>query len=190
MPGKKGHILLGVTGSIAAVKAPILVRLLLDRGYEVDCVLTPSAERFVTPLSLATLIRKKVYTDLFGEEAYQMPHLDLAKKTNLLVIAPATATMLGRLARGLGEDLISLTYLTTTSPTFIAPAMHDTMWLHPANQENVEILKKRGVSFLGPVEGKLADQNQAIGRMAEPEEIVKAIENLLARSKATKQSHL
>ncbi len=173
------HIVLGVSGSIAAVKSPELVRLLIDRGCRVSCVLTRGAQQFVSSLALATFSGRPVYTELFGPEAYQMPHLSLADEADALVIAPATATVIARCAQGLAEDMVSLVYLTTKAPVLNAPAMHNTMWEHPATQENVKALKSRGATFVGPYIGPLADRRHAEGRMEEPEEIAKAVENLL-----------
>lgn len=177
------HIVLGVSGSIAAVKAPELVRLFRDRDYTVRCVMTKSAEHFTSPLVLSTFSGSPVVSDFFGAESYTMPHLSLAGEADILVVAPASATVLARMAHGLAEDMISLTYITTTSPTLVAPAMHNTMWEHPATQANVKILRDRGVEFIGPYQGPLADKTRAEGRMAEPTEIVSAAEEILKKKK-------
>ncbi len=173
------RILLGISGSVAAVKAPELVRLLKDCGHRVNCVLTESAVQFVSPLVLSTFCGEKVVSGLFGEDAYEMPHLEWAENADLFIMAPASATLLGRCAFGLAEDMVSLSYLNVSSPVLIAPAMHNTMWNHPATQANITILKDRGASLVGPVKGRLADTTTADGRMSEPEEIVKAAEKLL-----------
>lgn len=170
----KKSVILGVSGSIAAVKSPELARLLIEKGFEVDCVLTESAQKFVTPLSLATLTGRPAHCRLFEKDAFEMPHLALARKADLLLAAPASASLLASLAQGLASDLITLTYLSTKAPLLAAPAMHDTMWDHPAVQAQVEILKSRGVSFVGPVKGRLADATEGTGRMADLADIVQA----------------
>ena len=168
-------IVIGITGSIAAFKAPLIVRQLQENGCTVRCVMTESAEKFVSPLVLSTFCQERVYSKLIDDASYKMPHLDLAKSADLFLIAPCSATVSNpRCAHGSAEDLVSLTALTTTAPVLFAPAMHDTMWLHPATQDNVKILTSRKNKFVGPVKGKLADNDSAVGRMAEPEEIVKA----------------
>jgi phosphopantothenoylcysteine decarboxylase/phosphopantothenate--cysteine ligase len=172
---KPSRVLVGVAGSIAAVKATDVVRRLREAGYEVNCVMTESAAQFVSPLALSTFSGNPVHHQMFGPEAYQMPHLSLSASANVLVIVAATASMLARCASGMGDDLVSLCYITTTAPVVIAPAMHDTMWAHPAVQENVQKLKARGVHFVGPVKGSLADQTQAEGRMSETDDIVAAV---------------
>jgi phosphopantothenoylcysteine decarboxylase/phosphopantothenate--cysteine ligase len=177
------RLLLGVSGSIAAVKAPEIVRLLVERGFDVTCLLTTEAAQFVSPLSLAAFSGKPVIADMFGPNAYSMPHLKLADSIDAMVIAPATATLIARCAHGLAEDMVSLTYITTTAPVLMAPAMHPTMWEHPATRENVKMLRARGVSFLGPFAGPLADNTQGEGRMIAPVEIVAAVETLLTEAR-------
>ena len=173
------RVLLGVSGSIAAVKSPELVRLLVDRGLDVDCVLTKGATQFVTPLALSTFSGRPVVDEMFGNEAWRMPHLKLAEQADVMVIAPATALILARCAAGLSQDMVTLSYLTTTAPVLIAPAMHPTMWEHSATQANVKILRERGVIFVGPYIGPLADKTHGEGRMSEPAEILQAVEKAL-----------
>ncbi|MFN0117646.1 MAG: flavoprotein [Elusimicrobiota bacterium] len=177
----KARVLLGISASIAAVKTPELVRLFVDHNFEVKCFLTQEATRFVSPLVLSTFSKSAVLSDMFGPDAYQMPHLTCVESSDLLLIAPASAVMLGRCAQGLPEDLVSLAYISTTTPVFMAPAMHNTMWEHPATQANVKVLKDRGVQFLGPYAGPLADKTHGEGRMSEPQEIVEAIEKFLKK---------
>lgn len=177
------RVVLGISGSIAAVKAPELVRLLIDKGYEVDCFMTESAKHFASPLALATFSGRPVVDSMFGPDAWRMPHLR-AENPDVFLMAPTTATTLARCASGLAEDVVSLAYLTTTAPVVIAPAMHPSMWEHPAMQSNVRILKERGAHFVGPYIGPLADKTHGEGRMTEPAEIVDAVEKLLgSRSK-------
>lgn len=178
----KPVILLGVSGSIAAVKAPELVRLLIDCDFHVRCVLTKNAEKFVSPLTLATFSAAPVPTDIFNNDAHQFNHLRWAEEATVMLIAPASAPTLSRCAHGLSDDMVSLMYLTTTAPILMAPAMHPTMWAHPATQSNVKILKDRGVSFLGPYQGRLADNTEGDGRMAEPVDLVNAVEALVKKT--------
>ena len=173
------RILLGISGSIAAVKAPELARLLVDKGFDVDCVLTKGATQFVAPLALSTFTGRPVVEEMFGVDAWKMQHLRLAENADVMVISPATALILGRCANGLTEDMVTLSYLTTTAPILIAPAMHPTMWEHPATQANVKTLRDRGAIFVGPYIGPLADKTNGEGRMSEPSEIVQAVEKTL-----------
>ncbi len=177
----KPCVILGVTGSIAAIKAPKLVRLLMEKGVDVHCVMTPNAAHFVTPFVLSTLSGAPVITDMFDSTAAHLPHLKVAEEADVFLIAPASAATIARCARGVAEDMVSLTYLATKAPVLMAPAMHDTMWDHPATQENVKILKSRGVQFVGPGIGPLADNTQGEGRFSEPEEIVSAVEKILSK---------
>lgn len=183
MSKKAARILLGVSGSIAAVKATEVVRLLREAGHEVHCVLTESAAQFVSPLSLATFSGNPVHHQMFGPEAYQMPHLTLSANADVMLVVAASASTLARCATGEAEDLVGLCYITTTAPVLFAPAMHDTMWAHPAVQQNVKTLQSRGATFIGPVKGNLADQTSAVGRMSEPKDIVAAVEKALEGKK-------
>jgi phosphopantothenoylcysteine decarboxylase/phosphopantothenate--cysteine ligase len=164
------RILLGVTGGIAAYKACTLVRLLLRSGHDVQPVLTAGAERFVSSETFLALARK-------GRSDNPYPHLDT---WDLLVVAPLTANTLGRLAHGLADDVLTEAALAHAGPVLVAPAMNSRMWLHPATEANVATLEARGVVFVGPSEGELAEGEEGIGRMAEPEEIHRRIEDLLA----------
>jgi len=163
------RILLGVTGGIAAYKACTLVRLLVRSGHDVQPVLTSGAERFVSSETFLALARKSR-----SETPY--PHLET---WDLLVVAPVTANTLARLAHGLADDVLTEAALAHAGPMLVAPAMNSRMWLHPATQANVETLRARGVELVGPSEGELAEGEEGIGRMAEPEEIHQRIEELL-----------
>jgi phosphopantothenoylcysteine decarboxylase/phosphopantothenate--cysteine ligase len=163
------RILLGVTGGIAAYKACTLVRLLVRSGHEVEPVVTAGAERFVSAETFYALARRTP-----GGEPY--PHLGA---WDLLVIAPLTANTLARLAHGLADDVLSEAVLAHDGPVLVAPAMNTRMWLHPATQANVETLRSRGVELIGPAEGELAEGEEGVGRMAEPEEIAARIADLL-----------
>jgi phosphopantothenoylcysteine decarboxylase / phosphopantothenate---cysteine ligase len=173
------RILLGVTGGIAAYKACILVRLLRLRGASVRVVMTRSAERFVGPATFAALSDHRVYTDLFEEPGVVL-HVRLAHDADVAVVAPATANVVAKLAQGIADDLLTSTLLETTNPLVVAPAMHSGMWEHPATQANVSALAERGARIVGPATGSLAAGDEGIGRMSEPEDILSAIEDVLA----------
>jgi phosphopantothenoylcysteine decarboxylase/phosphopantothenate--cysteine ligase len=174
------RVLLAVSGGIAAYKIPELVRVLDRAGYAVRTALTEAATRFVSPLVLQTLTREPVRTHLLdpGEEG-QIGHIDLADQAEAVVVAPATANLLARMAAGLADDLVTTLLLATKAKILVAPAMNVNMWEHPATQANVATLRARGVHFVGPDAGALACGWEGAGRMAEPEAIFAALERLL-----------
>ena len=172
------RILLAVTGGVAAYKAVFLARRLLERGAELEVIMTDSAREFVGEQTFAAITGRPVATGLFGQERVS-PHTELAGWAELIVVAPATAATLARLAVGLSEDLLSATLLASTAPVLLAPAMHTEMWVHAATQRNVDRLKQDGHQLIGPAEGSLAGGDIGPGRMVEPDEIVKAIEAAL-----------
>lgn len=174
---KDKHIVLGVTGGIAAYKACDLVSRLVKAGAQVRVVLTEHACHFVPPLTFETLSGHPAYTDTFAPRA-EMEHIALSRWADAFVIAPATANCMAKLACGLGDDLLSTTALAMTAPLLIAPAMNANMWRHPATQKNREILLSRGARFIGPTSGRLACGDDDVGRMAEPEAIVNALPGL------------
>ncbi|TAJ35373.1 MAG: bifunctional phosphopantothenoylcysteine decarboxylase/phosphopantothenate--cysteine ligase CoaBC [Reyranella sp.] len=175
------RILLIVAGGIAAFKSLELIRRLRERGAAVRCVLTGAGARFVTPLSLQALSEDRVYSDMFSlTDESEMGHIQLSRDADLLVVAPATANILARMAAGLADDLAATVLLATDKPVLAAPAMNVRMWTHAATVANVETLKKRGVTFIGPNDGAMACNEHGPGRMSEPEEIVAAIEAMLA----------
>ncbi|OFW98098.1 MAG: bifunctional phosphopantothenoylcysteine decarboxylase/phosphopantothenate synthase [Alphaproteobacteria bacterium RIFCSPHIGHO2_12_FULL_66_14] len=175
------RILLIVAGGIAAFKSLELIRRLRERGAAVRCVLTDAGARFVTPLSLQALSEDRVYTDMFSlTDENEMGHIQLSRDADLLVVAPATANILARMATGLADDLAATVLLATDKPVLTAPAMNVRMWTHAATVANVETLKKRGVTFIGPNDGAMACNEHGPGRMSEPAEIVAAIEQMLA----------
>ena len=177
---KGKRILLIVAGGIAAFKVHELIRLLRKQDAAVRCVLTEAGAKFVTPLSLQALTEDKVYSDMFSlTDESEMGHIQLSRDADLLVVAPATANILARMAAGLADDLASTVLLATDKPVLAAPAMNVRMWTHAATQANVETLKKRGIKFVGPNDGAMACNEFGPGRMSEPEEIVAAIESLL-----------
>ncbi len=168
------NIVLGVTGSIAAYKAADLTSQLTKAGAAVHVVMTADAQRFITPLPFKTLSRKPVVTDLYDEEEGWKPtHIRLADEANLLVIAPATANVLAKLAHGFADDALTCIALALNpkAKLLIAPAMNGKMWLHPATQQNVATLKSRGAEFIGPEEGMLSCGYEGIGRLWPVEQI-------------------
>ncbi|CAD0184029.1 DNA/pantothenate metabolism flavoprotein [Ruegeria sp. THAF57] len=171
------RILLIIGGGIAAYKSLDLIRRLKERGASVTPVLTRAAEEFVTPLSVSALAGEKVYRDLFDltDEA-EMGHIQLSRSADLIVVAPATADLMGKMAGGLANDLASTLLMATDTPVLCAPAMNVRMWDHPATQRNLQTLKSDGVGFVGPNEGDMACGEYGPGRMSEPLEIVAAIE--------------
>jgi phosphopantothenoylcysteine decarboxylase/phosphopantothenate--cysteine ligase len=178
------RILLIVAGGIAAFKAQELVRLLRKHDAQVRCVLTGAGAKFVTPMALQALTEDKVYSDLFSlTDESEMGHIELSREADLLVVAPATANILARMAAGLADDLATTVLLATDKPVLAAPAMNVRMWTHAATAANVETLRKRGIHFVGPNDGVMACNEYGPGRMSEPEEIVAAIESLLAAEK-------
>ena len=185
MTGRR--ILLIVGGGIAAYKSLELVRLLKKRGHKVRGVLTAAGAEFVTPLSLGSLTGDKVYRDLFSltDEA-EMGHIELSRAADLVVVAPATADLMAKAANGLANDLASTLLLATDKRVLMAPAMNVRMWRHPATARNLATLKADGVAFAGPGEGEMACGEYGPGRMAEPAEILSAIEALLESDAAAR----
>ncbi len=174
-------VLVGVTGGVAAYKTCEVVRRLVEAGRDVRCALTADAERFIGPQLLAALTRKPVLDDRPALDG-TYPHLDAARAAAVVCIAPCTANTLAKLALGLADNVVTQSALSTPAPLLVAPAMNVRMWRHPATQANVSRLRERGVTFAGPAEGALAEGEQGMGRMAEPADIVAAIEALLGRA--------
>jgi phosphopantothenoylcysteine decarboxylase/phosphopantothenate--cysteine ligase len=173
------RILLVVSGSVAAYKALELIRLLRKDGAEVMPVLTAGGARFVTKEALAGIAGSRVHDDLWAAEA-EIGHIRLARWPDLVVVAPASANLLAKLAHGLADDLASTVLLATRAPVLVAPAMNPAMWAHPATQANVAALAARGVGFAGPEEGPMAEPESGLGRLAEPPAILAAIAARLA----------
>jgi phosphopantothenoylcysteine decarboxylase / phosphopantothenate---cysteine ligase len=189
LSGKR--ILLIISGGIAAFKAAELIRLLRRAECGVTCVLTGNGGRFVTPLTLQALSEAKVYSDLFSlTDENEMGHIELSRAADLLVVAPATANILAKMASGLADDLASTVLLATDKPVLVAPAMNVRMWLHPATQANMATLRGRGVLEIGPNEGAMACNEFGPGRMAEPAEILTAIEAALSGEQPLKGRHV
>ncbi|MFI5057096.1 MAG: bifunctional phosphopantothenoylcysteine decarboxylase/phosphopantothenate--cysteine ligase CoaBC [Candidatus Acidiferrales bacterium] len=180
------RITLGVTGGVAAYKAAELVRRLRQEGFSVQVVMTRGAREFVTPLTFAALSGQKVITDLFAEASggeanleSAIEHIAVAQRTDLLVVAPATADILAKFARGIADDFLTTLYLATTAPVVLAPAMNVNMWNHAATQQNVETLRARGAKIVSPDEGYLACGMTGPGRLAGQEEIIAAVREAL-----------
>ncbi|HQT77755.1 MAG TPA: bifunctional phosphopantothenoylcysteine decarboxylase/phosphopantothenate--cysteine ligase CoaBC [Rhodopila sp.] len=189
LAGKR--VLLVVSGGIAAYKALELIRLLRKQGCGVTCVMTRHAERFVTPLSLQALSESKVYADLFSlTDESEMGHIQLSRAADLLVVAPASADILAKMTAGLADDLASTVLLATDKPVLVAPAMNVRMWLHPATQANLSLLRQRGVRVIDPTEGAMACNEFGPGRLAEPADILTAIEGILAPAPASVRTPL
>src|ERR1700730_19096555 len=180
------RITLGVTGGVAAYKAAELVRLLQKDGFTVQVVMTRGAREFITPLTFAALSGQKVITDLFGDSSggqanveSAIEHIAVAQRTDLLLVAPATADILAKFARGIAEDFLTTLYLASTAPVVMAPAMNVNMWNHAATQENVQTLRERGVKIVDPAEGYLACGMTGPGRLAGQQEIIAAVREAL-----------
>jgi phosphopantothenoylcysteine decarboxylase/phosphopantothenate--cysteine ligase len=184
------RITIGVTGGVAAYKAAELVRLLQQDGFIVEVVMTRGAREFITPLTFAALSGQKVITDLFeksssGEANVEsaIEHIAVAQRSDLLLVAPATADILAKFARGIADDFLTTLYLATTAPVIVAPAMNVNMWNHPATQENIEMLRARGVKVVDPDEGYLACGMTGAGRLAGQQEIIAAVRQTLHTQK-------
>lgn len=177
-------VVLGVAGSIAAYKAAVIVRRLRERGAGVFVVMTPAAARFVTPLTFRALSQQPVVTGMWaGDVPWEEPHVLLGERADIVLVAPATADLIARLAGGFGDDPVSATVLATRAPVVIAPAMSDAMAQAPAVQENLSRLRARGVHVIGPERGALASGAVGLGRMTEPEAIVEAVAAILAEAR-------
>ena len=176
------HIVLGVTGSIAAYKAAYLVRLLIKKGAEVQVVMTPAAKEFITPLTLSTLTRKPVVSEFFDRrDGSWNSHVNLGQWADAMLIAPCTASTLGKMASGVADNMLATTYFSMKAPVFIAPAMDLDMYSHPVTQRNIQTLTSIGNIFIEPASGELASQLVGKGRMQEPEVIVTALEEYFSK---------
>ena len=174
LAGKR--IVLGVCGSIASYKAADIASKLTQAGALVDAVLTASAQKFVTALTFRSLTARPVFTDMYDPQStLAEEHVELARAADAMLIAPASATTLARLAHGLADDMVALTALATAAPVIVAPAMDAQMWVHPATQANIALLRERGVIFAGPIEGRLASGRIGLGRMLDTDAILGAV---------------
>ena len=184
-PPQSKRVLLVIGGGIAAYKSLDLIRRLKERGIAVRCILTKAAQEFITPLSAGAIVGERVFTDLFDPaHEFDVGHIRLARETDLIVVAPATADLMAKLAGGHADDLATAVLLATTAKVLLAPAMNPRMWANKATQRNVAQLAADGFTFIGPNEGEMAEAGESgIGRMAEPLEIADAAGKLLARAR-------
>ena len=185
MKGKK--IVLGITGSIAAYKAAVLTRLLIKKGAEVQIVITPAGKEFITPITLSALTSKPVISEFFSQrDGTWHSHVDLGLWADAMVIAPATASTIGKMAHGIADNMLVTTYLSMKAPVFVAPAMDLDMFAHPSTQHNLDILRSYGNHIIEPASGELASHLVGKGRMEEPEKIVEALESFFAKQEDLK----
>ncbi len=185
MKGKK--IVLGITGSIAAYKAAVLTRLLIKKGAEVQIVITPAGKEFITPITLSALTSKPVISEFFSQrDGTWHSHVDLGLWADAMVIAPATASTIGKMAHGIADNMLVTTYLSMKAPVFVAPAMDLDMFAHPSTQHNLDILRSYGNHIIEPASGELASHLVGKGRMEEPEKIVEVLETFFARQEDLK----
>ena len=185
MKGKK--IVLGITGSIAAYKAAVLARALIKKGAEVQIVITPAGKEFITPITLSALTSKPVISEFFAQrDGTWHSHVDLGLWADAMLIAPATASTIGKMAHGIADNMLVTTYLSMKAPVFIAPAMDLDMFAHPATQHNLDILRSYGNHIIEPASGELASHLVGKGRMEEPEKIVEVLESFFAQTQDLK----
>ena len=170
---KEKHIVLGITGSIAAYKACLIIRGLIKQGAEVQVVITPAGKEFITPITLSALTSKPVISDFFAQrDGTWHSHVDIGLWADAMLIAPATASTIGKMANGIADNMLITTYLSMKAPVFIAPAMDLDMYAHPSTQRNLETLKSYGNHIIEPGTGFLASHLEGKGRMEEPENII------------------
>ena len=177
---KGKHIVLGITGSIAAYKACLIIRGFIKQGAEVQVVITPAGKEFITPSTLSALTSKPVISEFFAQrDGSWNSHVNLGQWADVMLIAPATASTIGKMAHGIADNMLITTYLSMKAPVFIAPAMDLDMYAHPTTQHNLELLKSYGNHIIEPGTGFLASHLEGKGRMEEPETIVKLIDDFL-----------
>lgn len=176
LKGKK--IVLGITGSIAAYKSCLIIRALIRKGAEVQVVITPSGKEFITPLTLSTLTGKPVVSEFFDRrDGSWHSHVSLGMWADAMLIAPATASTIGKMANGIADNMLITTYLSMKAPVFVAPAMDLDMFAHPSTQKNLETLRSYGNYIIEPASGELASHLEGKGRMEEPDNIIKVLED-------------
>ncbi len=177
------EIVVGVTGGIAACKAAEVVSTLAREGHSVTVVMTRFAQEFIGPLTFQTLSGNSVITGYtVGPEDYTPTHISLAQRASLLLVAPATANIIGKMAHGIADDILTTLLLAVTCPVIIAPAMNENMYKNPVVRDNISLLKKRGIGIIEPEAGRLACGTEGLGRLAEPSRIIEVVRRALARS--------
>ena len=177
---KDKTVVLGVTGSIASYKIANLTSMLVKQGCDVHVIMTKNATEFITPLTIETLSKNKVVTDMFEKKEHiEVEHISLARKADLLLVLPATANIIGKVANGIADDMLSTTIMATTSKVIFAPAMNNEMYNNIIVQDNIEKLKKYGYEFIDPIVGNLACGYKAIGKLAKKETILETIKEIL-----------
>ena len=178
------NIVLGITGSIAAYKACTLIRQFVKQGHEVQVVITPAGKEFITPITLSALTSKPVISDFFSQrDGTWHSHVSLGLWADAMVVAPATASTIGKMAHGIADNMLITTYLSMKAPVFVAPAMDLDMWAHPSTQDNLALLRQRGVTIIEPASGELASHLVGKGRMEEPERIAEVVLGSFATKK-------
>ena len=182
---KGKHIILGITGSIAAYKAACLLRLLIKQGAEVQVVMTPAGKEFITPVTLSSLSGKPVVSEFFTANTGEWhSHVDLGLWADALLIAPATASTIGKMAHGIADNMLVTTYLSCKAPVFVAPAMDLDMFAHPSTRHNLDLLRSYGNHIIEPASGELASHLIGKGRMEEPENIVAVLDRFFDRGRS------
>lgn len=177
---KEKNILIGITGGIACYKVCELISYLTKEGANVECIMTKNACEFITPLTLETLSKNKVVTDMFEKKEHvEVEHISLARKADLVLVVPATANILGKVANGIADDMLSTTLMATPSPVIFAPAMNNEMYNNKIVQANIQKLREYGYQFVEPIVGNLACGYQAVGKLAKKETIINKIKELL-----------
>jgi len=178
---KKKEVLLGITASIAAYKAPEIIKRLKEEGFEIEVIITENATKFISPLTLEIILQKRVYVDLFDQRYEFSPqHISLSERADLILISPATACIIGKVASGACDDLLSCTILASKAPVIFCPAMNENMYKNRVVQENVSKLKRLGYRFIPPIKGRLACGKVGLGHLAEIETIVKEVKRELS----------
>lgn len=178
---KNKNILIGITGGIAAYKICDVISYLKRNDVNVDVIMTENATKFITPLTIETLAKSRVVVDMFHEKEHiDVEHISLARKADLVLIAPATANIIGKLASGIADDMLSTTIMATKAPVLIAPAMNNGMYENKIVQDNIKKLKKYGYQFIDPVEGNLACGYKAVGKLADRNTIIENIDRILS----------
>ncbi|MCP4706669.1 MAG: bifunctional phosphopantothenoylcysteine decarboxylase/phosphopantothenate--cysteine ligase CoaBC [candidate division Zixibacteria bacterium] len=185
---KNKKIIVGLTGGIAAYKTPVLIRLLKQAGAEVRTIMTLSATKFITPLTIETVSQNPVACEMFPDRYASTHHIDLAEWADLFVVAPATANCIGKIASGICDDLLSTVICATKAPIMFAPAMNNQMYVNAITQNNIEYLKSLDYLFVGPGIGELACETTGVGRMLEPNEIFAEIDNYFRKKKVKKRT--